>query len=133
MQYRRQKIAWISLCYPFKIVLRFWLAYNHVNTVDQISQDVCRLACVETVSDRVIGRTLIGSCVTVLYLKVFISSVKISCTSEHNIAVRTKSLLSCNEPGLLTFMLSFQTIPRGFVVAYYIKLFRAFRTWRIIE
>ena len=65
------------------------LIIMHVSTVDQISQDVCRLACVETVSDRVIERKLIGSCVTVLYLKVIKSSVKvkISCTSEHNIAV----------------------------------------------
>ena len=48
-----------------------------------------------TVSDRVIARKLIGSCVTVLYLKVFRSSVKvkISFTSEHNIAVQIKALV----------------------------------------
>ena len=116
-------------------ILRFWLAYNHVSTVYQISEDVCRLACVGTLSDRVIARKLIGSCVTVLYLKVFSSSVKvkISCTSEHNIAVWTKSLLSCSEPGLLTVLLSLQTMPRSFVIAYCTKLFRSFRTWRINE
>ena len=48
-----------------------------------------------TVSYRVIARKLIGSCVTVLYLKVFRSSVKvkISFTSEYNVAVQTKAFV----------------------------------------